>query len=179
MLCISLCFKEKTYKFWSCLNILNATEFLLDSEHDSCLLMLSPSKFQRGFQASHFCFLLHSSHRVVSCTTRPCGDTMRCGGDNVGFGRWRPEFKFWFYFFGGFEVLGKSYTFQNLICKTRVIIPVSPATVLGFCGCWKSKYIFRNIWEKLNTCRHFIIFMVIVNRMCVCVCVYTHVFILC
>ena len=33
-----------------------------------------------------------------------------------------------------FEVLGKSYTFQNFICKTRVTIPVSPATVLGFCG---------------------------------------------
>lgn len=30
--------------------------------------------------------------------------------------------------------LGKSDSFQNLICETRVIIPASPATVLGFCG---------------------------------------------
>ena len=74
-----------------------------------------------------------------------------------------------------FEVLGKSYTFQNFICKTRVTIPVSPATVLGFCGYWKSKYIFRNIWEKLNTCRHFIIFMVVVKRIeCASVCVFIH-----
>lgn len=134
--------------------------------------MLSASKFQRGFQALHFCFLLHSS--LQQSTARPCGEAVRCGRDNIGFGSWRPGFELWLHYFSGFEVSGKSHTFQNLICETRVIIPASPATELGFWGCWKSKYIFRNIWQKFYTCRRFIIFMVVVKRT-KCVCVYTHV----
>lgn len=107
----------------------------------------------------------------------PCGEAMRCSGDNIGFGSWRPGFEFWpLHYFSGFEVSGKSHTFQNLICETRVIISAFPATFLGFCECWKSKYFFFKIFNRSSTHVGTLIFIVKVNRVCVCVqvCVHTY-----
>lgn len=80
--------------------------------HFSCLLILSSSKFRKGFQALHFCFLFHS-FRQQSSTTWPCGEALRYSRDNIGFGNWRPGFEFWLHYFTGFEVSGKSHTSQK------------------------------------------------------------------
>lgn len=139
-------FKEYIHKFWSNSNAPHAlNSYWTLGLTFQLFANTSPSKFQKSFQAFHFCFPFHSFHQQPF-TAWPCEEAVRYGEDNIGFG----------YSSTGSEVSDKSHASQNLICETRGILPASPATVLGFCEGQKYKsslaslaqWLSNHLWSK-------------------------------